>query len=134
MGTRAGKETSASGPAVVQQLPSHVTAGGSSHLLVVTIAHHTVKQVNIRLCCDPHPAGSFSPSHGFCSLMLTHCHSFNSWPCPWSDGGLPAFAIALLGVGSHVTFPGCVILKYCKSLTIILPLDIVSCVILKGNT
>lgn len=44
MGTRAGKETSASGPAVVQQLPSQVTASGSSHLLVVSIARHTVKQ------------------------------------------------------------------------------------------
>lgn len=43
-GTRAGKETSGSGPAAVQQLPSHVTAGGPSHLLRVSIARHTVKQ------------------------------------------------------------------------------------------
>lgn len=95
---------------------------------------HSKTEVNIRLRCNSYPAGSFPPSYRFCLLILTHCHSFNSRLRSGSSSRLPALSSPLPTVGSHVTFPGCVILEYYKSLTIILLLDLVSCVILKGNT
>jgi len=118
----------------VGQLPSRVTADSPCHLSGVSIARCTIKRRRIQGCVDSHPARGFLPSYQFRSLILTLCHLFNSRPWQREPRWAPCTCQPLPAVGSHVTFPGCVILKYCKSLTIILPLDIVSCVIVKGNT